>query len=156
MLRNFLSVAALAAFSAGTALAQTAPPRAADPARPAAAPAPAADGSTAYRVKQVLGAKVSLKGDVSIGTVDDVVFSDAGQVEYLVVNNDGKLVTVPWEAAKFDFDKRTASIAITPDQYQAIPTYTTREYPVYFEPTYRTQVYGWYGLKPRPWAPLRR
>lgn len=107
-------------------------------------------------MKQVLGAKVSLKGDLAIGTVDDVVFSDSGAVEYMIVANEGKLVTVPWEAAKFDFDKRTATLDITQEQYKVIPTYTTRDYPVYFEPTYRTQVYGYYRLKPRPWAPLRR
>ena len=94
---------------------------------------------------------MSLKDNLSIGTVDDVVFNDQGQVEYLIVANDGKLVTVPWEAAKFNFEKQTATLNITQDQYKVIPTYTVREYPVYFEPTYRTQVYGWFGLKPRPW-----
>jgi hypothetical protein len=72
------------------------------------------------------------------------------------VQNDGKLVTIPWEAAKFDFDKRVATVNITAEQYKVIPTYTVGEYPVYFEPTYRTQVYGWYGLKPRPWGGFRR
>jgi hypothetical protein len=156
MLRKLLPITALAALWAGSALGQTAPPRTAEPVKPGVAPVPAADGSRAYRVKQVLGAKVSLKGDLSIGTVDDVVFSDAGAVEYLIVANEGKLVTVPWEAAKFDFDKRIATIDITQEQYREIPTYTVREYPVYFEPTYRTQVYGWFGLKPRAWTPLRR
>jgi hypothetical protein len=127
-----------------------------DAAKPGSTVAPAGDAPHAYRVKGVLGAKVSLKGDVNIGTVDDIVFSDAGQVEYLIAVNDGKLVTIPWEAAKFDFDKRVATLNITQDQYKVIPTYTTSEYPVYFEPTYRTQVYGWYGLKPRPWGVFRR
>lgn len=143
-------------FCASIALAQTAPPppvRPGDPARPRVEtpPATTTDGGHAYRVKQLLGTKVSISGDLSIGTVDDVVFNDAGQVEYLIVANDGKLVTVPWSAAKFNFEKQTATLTITQDQYRAIPTYTVREYPVYFEPTYRTQVYGWFGLKPRPW-----
>jgi hypothetical protein len=112
-----------------------------------------AEGSTqAYRAKQVLGTKVSITGELSIGTVDDIVFSDAGQIEYLIVNNDGKLVTVPWEAAKFNFEKQTATLNISQDQFKVIPTYTVREYPVFFEPTYRTQVYRWYGLTPRPWG----
>jgi hypothetical protein len=49
-----------------------------------------------YRAKQVLGTKVAIQGNVSIGTVDDIVFDDAGNLEYLIVANDGKMVTVPW------------------------------------------------------------
>jgi PRC-barrel domain len=113
-----------------------------------------ADAPQAHRMKQVLGAKVSISGDISIGTVDDVVFSDAGQVEYLIVANEGKLVTVPWEAAKFNFEKQTATLTITQDQYKVIPTYTVREYPVFFAPDYRVEVYRYYGLRPRPF--LRR
>ena len=159
MLRTFLPMGLLATLGfIGAAAAQTAPPptppRPGDPVR--VAPASPSDTPHPYRAKQVLGAKVSLKGDLAIGTVDDVVFSDAGQIEYLIVANEGKLVTVPWEAAKFDFDKRMAVLSITQDRYKLIPTYTAREYPVYFEPTYRTQVYKYYDLSPRPWFGLRR
>jgi len=115
------------------------------------APTPVAKtDANAYRAKQVLGAKVYIQGDLSIGTVDDMVFNDTGSLEYLIVANEGKLVTVPWEAAKFNFEKQTASLNITQTQFKTIPTYTVREYPVYFEPTYRTQTYKWYGLTPRP------
>jgi len=161
MLRNVLPVAALLGLGVGSILAQTAPPptppRPADPAvRPAAGTAPATEASTqAYRMKQVLGTKVSIKGELSIGTVDDVVFNDLGQIEYLIVANDGKLVTVPWEAAKFNFEKQTAVLNITQDQYKVIPTYTVREYPTFFEPTYRTRAYEWYGLRPRPFVRVR-
>jgi hypothetical protein len=153
MVRTFLSLA-VATLCAGSVLAQAPPPpptRAADPIRSGAAPATTADAPQAYHVKQILGTKVSLKGDVSIGTVDDVVFADNGQVEYLIVANDGKMVTVPWEAAKFDFGNRTATLSISQEQYQAIPTYTATEYPTYFAPEYRTRAYGWYGLRPRAW-----
>src|SRR5262245_14299997 len=119
------------------------PPKAATPVRPA-------DTSQAYRMKQVLGSKVSITGDIAIGTVEEVVFSDSGQVEYLIVANEGKLVTVPWEATKFNFEKQTATLSITQDQFKVIPTYTVREYPVFFAPDYRTEVYRYYGLRPRP------
>jgi hypothetical protein len=163
MLRKVMPIGLLAAlWFAGPTLAQTAPPPKPPPppAPPPAAAgrverAPAVESPHAYRAKQVLGAKVSLKGDISIGTVDDIVFSDAGQIEYLIVANEGKLVTVPWEAAKFDFEKQTATLTISQDQYKVIPTYTVREYPAYFEPTYRTTVYRYYGLTPRPFARFR-
>jgi hypothetical protein len=159
MLRNVLPIAALGTLWVGSTFAQTppptTPPRPTDPPRvtPATPVSRTAESNTqAYRVKQVLGTKVYIQGDLSIGTVDDLVFNDAGQVEYLIVANDGKLVTVPWEAAKFNFEKRTATVNITQEKYREIPTYTVREYPVFFEPTYRTRVYGWFGLTPRPFG----
>lgn len=141
---RFFVTTSVAALFCGVALGQAPPPP------PAGKPVPVADSTNAYRVKQVLGSKVHIQGDLAIGTVDDLVFNDAGQVEYLIVANEGKLVTVPWEAAKFNFEKQIATLSITQDQYKVIPTYTTREYPVYFEPTYRTRTYKWYGLTPRP------
>src|SRR6476661_3158666 len=163
MLRNVLPIAALGTFWVGAALAQaqppppTTPPRPTDPARvtPATPVSRTSEAPHAYRVKQVLGSKVLIQSNVSIGTVDDVVFSDNGQVEYLIVANEGKLVTVPWEAAKFNFEKQTATLTITQEQYKVIPTYTVREYPAYFEPTYRTGVYRYYGLTPRPFGRFR-
>jgi hypothetical protein len=100
------------------------------------------------RAKQVLGSKVTLSGDVSAGVVDDMVFDSGGNIEYVIVNKDNKLVTVPWSAAKFNFEKQLATINITPQQYQVIPTYTVQTYPNFYDVTYRTKVYGWYGLTP--------
>ena len=106
------------------------------------------EGQT-FRAKEILGSKVSIEGNVSIGKVDDVVFDGEGYVEYLIVENDGKLVTVPWEAAKFNFKERTAMVHITQDQYRQVPTYSVEKYPVFTTPTYRTDTYRYYGLTPR-------
>jgi hypothetical protein len=102
-----------------------------------------------HRAKEVLGSKVHIEGNVSIGTVDDIVFDDEGYVEYLIVANDGKLVTVPWEAAKFNFQDRVAYIKITDEQFRRVPTYSAERYPVFSQPNYRTETYRYYGLTPR-------
>src|SRR5205814_9517095 len=57
----------------------------------------------ARRVKDILGSRITIQGGTAVGTVDDLVLSDDGYVEYLVVNSDGKYVLVPWEAARGDF-----------------------------------------------------
>src|SRR4051812_30087960 len=59
-----------------------------------------------FRAKQILGSKITIQGSTEVGVVDDLVFDDAGNFEYMIVNNGGKLVTVPWEAAKFDVEKK--------------------------------------------------
>jgi hypothetical protein len=126
------------------------------PARPGVPAAPTAPAATTYRAKQVLGSKVAIQGNVSIGSVEDIVFDDAGNLEYLIVANEGKLVTVPWEAAKFNFDQRIATVNLSADQYKSIPTYTTTTYPEFYAPAYRTQVYKYYGLAPRDLRRLER
>lgn len=130
-----LSTALLLAAS-GTALAQ--PPKVAVVA-----------AGTPIRAKQVLGTKIVI-GTASVGTVDDIVFDDAGNLEYLVVADEtGKLLTVPFEAAKWDLEKKVGVLSITPEVYKTIPRYTVTTYPTYYAPAYRTEVYKVYGLTPR-------
>jgi hypothetical protein len=106
-------------------------------------------GTTAFRAKDVLGGQVSIAGNVSIGKVDDIVFDPDGYIEFLIIENQGKLVTVPWEAAKFNFKERTAMINITAEQFRTVPTYTVERYPEFTAPTYRADTYRYYGLTPR-------
>ncbi len=155
MLRNALRVTFAflvcgAAAWTSPALAQ-APPRPLPPAPPQAtppAPVAKAPAPQEYRVKQVLGTKVHIQGDLAIGIVDDIVFDTNGQIEYLIVLNEGKLVTVPWQAAKFNFEKRIAVVNITQDQYRVIPNFGLGIFPRFFAPEYRTETYRYYGLTP--------
>ena len=100
-----------------------------------------------YKVKSVLGSRVSITGGVAIGTVDDIIFDDDGYIDYLVVLNEGKYVVVPWQAAKFNFEQRSATVNITQQQFQQVPTFTTQTWPT-FDANYRTRIYGYYGVTP--------
>jgi len=101
-----------------------------------------------YRAKEILGAKVHIEGDKMVGTVDDIVLDDAGNVDYLIVLMSNKeLVSVPWDAASFEPKQRTAKVAISPEKFEKVPTYTTEKYPT-FTPQYRTDTYRYYGLTP--------
>jgi len=103
---------------------------------------------TTVRVKSLLGTTVTLQGGARAGTVEDVVLSNEGVVDYLVVSEGGKLVTVPWDAVKFNWGKRTATVNLTQEQYRKIPTYTPTTYPQFYSPTYQAQVYKYYNLRP--------
>jgi sporulation protein YlmC with PRC-barrel domain len=131
------------------------------PAQPVAAAVPAdppAVATTAtFRAKQVLGSKIFIQNNTAVGTVEDLVFDDAGNLEYLVVSTgDNKLISVPFEAAKWDLEKKTGIVNITPEVYKTIPTYTVTTYPQFYTPTYRTQVYKVYGLTPRELRRIER
>jgi hypothetical protein len=114
------------------------------------------DTAAPLRAKSILGAKVQIQGDTGVGTIEDFVLNEDGVMEYFIVSDNGKLVTVPWDAAKFNFEKRTAVINITQEQYRVIPTYTADRYPEFYTPVYRTQVYKYYGLTPGPVRRLER
>ncbi|HUR53687.1 MAG TPA: PRC-barrel domain-containing protein [Gemmataceae bacterium] len=116
----------------------------------------AAPSGKTFRAKEVLGTKVHIAGNVAVGTVDDLVFDDAGNLDYMIVLNEGKLVTLPWEAATFDFQKRTAVVNITAERFRVIPTYTVQTYPSFYTPAYRTEIYTHYGLTPRELRRIER
>ena len=110
-----------------------------------------------FRAKQVMGTKILIGGNTAIGTVEDLVFDDAGNLEYLIVSTDNnKLVSVPWDAAKWDLDKKVGTLGITVEQYKTIPTFTTTTYPSFYTPTYRTETYKFYGLTPRELRRIER
>ena len=153
MLRTFSRGTAAAALLLTTGLFASAqqPPVAQPPGQVQAAPS----GQT-FRAKQVLGTKVFIAGNVAVGTVDDLVFDDAGNLDYMIVLNEGKLVTLPWEAATFNFQQKTALVNITAEKFRIIPTYTVTTYPSFYTPTYRTEIYTHYGLTPRELRRLER
>jgi len=112
--------------------------------------APLSMPGTTIRAKQMLGTQILLGNNTQVGTVEDMVTDGSGNVDYLIVSSgDGKLVTVPWDAAKFDADKKTATINVTQEVWKTVPTYTTTTYPQFHTPTYRTDIYKAYGLTPR-------
>jgi len=153
MLSNILRTGAATAFLVSAALVadaqqpvrpgQPQPPARVQPVDPKVSPA------VTYRAKEILGSKIMIQNNTAVGTVDDIVFDSAGNLEYLIVANEGKLVTVPWEATRFDVKSQTAVVNITPEVYKTIPTYTVTTYPEFFTPVYRTTTYKYYGLTPR-------
>lgn len=119
-------------------------------------PAPAAT-TNSFRAKQVLGTKIMIQNNTQVGTVADLVFDDAGNMDYLIVSTDNnKLVTVPWDATKFDGEKKTGMVNITQEVWKTVPTYTTTTYPQFYTPTYRTDIYKVYGLTPRELRRIER
>ncbi|AWM40686.1 PRC-barrel domain protein [Gemmata obscuriglobus] len=150
MLKNTLRAATAAA------LLSAVPVFAADPPRAVSAQ-PAVGASNSFRAKQVLGTKILIAGNTAIGTVEDLVFDDAGNLEYLVVSTDAnKLVSVPWDAAKWDLEKKVGTLNLTVEQYKTIPTFTATTYPSFYTPVYRTQTYKFYGLTPRELRRIER
>lgn len=102
-----------------------------------------------YRVREILGAEIQIDEARSVGTVDDLVLDSHGNVDYLIViNEDKKYVTIPWDATQFNVEKKLATVQISHEKYEQIPVYTSEQYPVFTTPTYRTKTYQYFGLTP--------
>jgi len=143
MLRNRLhTAAAVAVLLAGAQFAQAQAKVQVQTQQPIAGP------HHTLRAKSIMGAQISIQGSNSVGTIQDIILNDDGVVEYFVVGDGTKNFTVPWEAAKFNFENRTAVININQEQFRQIPTYTVNQYPDFYAPAYRTQVYRYYGITP--------
>src|SRR4051794_14939814 len=85
MLSKVLPIGMAAAFLvAAVALVNAQQPPAAQPGGVVAAQQPAAVATTTFRAKQVLGSKILINNNTSVGTVDDIVFDNAGNLEYLI------------------------------------------------------------------------
>lgn len=136
---SFALVLALATTGGARAQVQNTQPATNQPAR-----------NHALHVKQILGATINLQGGAGIGTVQDVILNDDGVVDYLIASDTstGKLVTIPWEAVKFNYQQRTAVINITQEQFRQIPMYTVERFPDFYAPAYRTQIYRHFNLVP--------
>ncbi len=150
-LSNLVRGGALAAFllTATTATAQQQVP--------VPVPLPAEGTLKSYRAKEVLGMKIALPKQADpVGTVDDLVFDEAGNMEYMIVETGGRLFTVPFDAAQFDPAKKMATLPLTVEQYKVLPTYTSTTYPTFYAPAYRTEIYKHYGLTPRDLRIFRR
>lgn len=141
MSRNCLSFALALVLVAAFALEASAQ-------RPPVVIKPAETAVTPVRARDLLGSKVLISGGTGVGTVHDIVFSNEGVVDYLVVSDAGKLVTVPWDVARFDFTKRVITVPVTREVYTKIPRYSVDRYPTFYRPEYRTEIYRYYGVRP--------
>jgi len=100
------------------------------------------------RASSIIGARVSIQGDVAVGKVEDLVLSQNGTVEYLVVLNEDKYVLVPWAAAKLDPGQRTVMVEIRQEKFREVPTFTRESWPNFSDTQYIERINTYYGVKP--------
>lgn len=72
---------------------------------------PAAATAATRRASAIMGSEVRLRSG-ALGKVTDMVVSDAGQIEYLIVSDGADLVAVPWRVLRYGTGR---AITITSD-----------------------------------------
>jgi len=94
-----------------------------------------------------VGAPVSISGGASLGTVQDIVLSEGGCVDYVIVNYDNRLVPVPWMAGSFRATDRAFLLTLEESQLAQLPTFT--DYAQLSDAAFVTKVNTFYKVDDR-------
>jgi hypothetical protein len=82
------------------------------------------------RVSEVVGGTVRLSAGTSIGKIEDIVISDQGCIDYVIVSYHDHFVPIPWSVTTVRFDDRVVLVDIDVQRFDEIPTFTKDEYHV--------------------------
>ena len=107
---------------------------------------PAAGQREVVKLSRILKSKVVIQQDQPAGTVTDVVLSDAGCVEYIVVSNEDQYYVVPYTAAQVRYTDQIVFVDMAPAQFQNVTYFGANNWPNLYAPAYRNQIYSFYGL----------
>jgi PRC-barrel domain len=98
------------------------------------------------RVTQVIGTQLVLRDNASIGKIEDIVLSEDGCVEYLVVSYSEKYVLVPWSVAKVDVQRKVVAVDIAKDRFMEVPTFSRDQWPSFQDGQYIEKVRTIYNV----------
>jgi len=100
-----------------------------------------------HKISAVMEASVALRDQDRVGKVVDVVLSDGGCVEYLVVSGENHYVLVPWSVTKVDFAERVVRVDITREKWREVPTFSRARWPNLSDASFTAKVRTAFGVK---------
>ncbi|MFH1112840.1 MAG: PRC-barrel domain-containing protein [Pseudomonadota bacterium] len=98
----------------------------------------------ADRVSKILGKKVISQKGEDLGTIEDLVLSKDGCLDYVVLAPEGllgtgdRLIPIPWKAVKTGAQADTIIINMDKSQLEKAPTFESKKWPNFTESE-------WYG-----------
>ncbi|RJQ87549.1 MAG: PRC-barrel domain containing protein [Desulfobacteraceae bacterium] len=109
-----------------------------------------------HKAGDLIGQSVVSQQGQELGSIDNLVVSESGQVEYIILSRGGvvgmgdKLFPIPWQAANLQMsqdDKVTASI--TEEQLQNAPSFEGENWAQIGSDEYKQQVHSYFGSEPQ-------
>jgi hypothetical protein len=88
---------------------------------------------TIRRISMVIGANVTLHGDHAVGPVEDIVISEDGCIEYVVVRYKEKFLPVPWTVVTVNFDERVIILDLDEARLAKAPMFSGDDWSVLVE-----------------------
>jgi len=102
--------------------------------------------TTIHRVSAVMGDNVVVSDGGTVGKVEDIVLSENGCVDYVVVSYENKYVLVPWGVTTWNVQDRTLRVNITKDRFTQVPTFTRDHWPSLTDSQYIGRVRTAFGV----------
>lgn len=111
--------------------------------------------SKGLRVSQLMGMSVTNSENQPIGKIKDLVISNHGRIDYLVLEGvqtaegRGQLTAVPFRALHFAPQGRMVSVDISADRLGQLPTFAADSYPDVNDREWRTRLNTLFGIEER-------
>jgi len=109
-----------------------------------------------HKADDLMGKDIVAQDGEKLGSIDNLVISENGQVEYIILSRGGvlgvggDLVPVPWNAANLKKDQDDNFRAdITQQQLEGAPKFDGDNWAQIASPEYEQQVHSYYGTEPR-------
>ncbi len=97
------------------------------------------------RITTVMGANVVVQDGATVGKIQDIVFTDNGCIDYVVVSYESKLVLVPWTVVRVDAAQHVVQVNVTREKFLQVPTFTANNWSYLTNAQYVQQVRTAFG-----------
>jgi flagellar biosynthesis GTPase FlhF len=97
------------------------------------------------RISTVIGGSVQFAAGGNVGKIEDIVISDTGCIEYIVVAYHDRYVPIPWTVSTVSFDKRIVTINIEQARFAEVPTFSRDEFALLVQVDFREKVHTFFG-----------
>jgi len=102
------------------------------------------------RISTVIGGSVQFAAGGTVGKIEDIVISDEGCIEYIVVAYHDRYVPIPWTVSTVAFDKRIVTINIEQARFEEVPTFSRNEFALLVQVDFREKVHTFFGAGSNP------
>src|SRR5262245_1151487 len=92
------------------------------------------------KITTVMGANLVVQDGVTVGKIEDIVFTDNGCIDYVVVSHESKFVLVPWSVVRVDTARHVVQVNVTREKFLQVPTFTATNWPNLTNSQYIQQV----------------
>lgn len=107
------------------------------------------------KISEVLGKSVVNRDNEKLGTAEDVVINQNGDLEYLVLSRGGvlgigdRLIPLPWDAVQLNKEKGVIVVDIHEQQLTNAPSYAKDDWKAFEQLHQDKKVQGYYASKPQ-------
>jgi len=109
-----------------------------------------------HKADDLMGKNVVSQDGEELGSIDNLVISENGQVEYIILSRGGVLgvggdmIPVPWDAANLQKDQDDQLRAdLTEQQLEGAPSFDGDNWAQISSPEYEQQVHSYFGTEQR-------